>query len=227
MTEFQYANPLTIASSQALDGSRITVGVIQGLNIPIHTLGFLIQWTSDITRTCTASGGPSDNYGHVGNNGRDDTNFNGWRQPLYNPPAAQRSVAMFSDIEVKSNNTDVVKRVPLTDVLVDWRSRFYKGDLDLGIPMIPFAYAPTLPNCVSGAVDMFPVDAPTLYLYTNSSPNSVSTVAAYVALDLATISGAGTFTVPSTATSSVTITPFGIGYSSYDIIMHDISRPTN
>jgi hypothetical protein len=220
--DFCYAgevNPLGLTAN--LNGQSIPTTPITGLNTPVHSLCFLFRWKGDLVRTLTmgafgvAGGGPSDAFGHgpTGAGGRDPTNFNGWLQPLNTPVTANIPEPMIEFIELLSNNTSIVKKVRVLDLILDVSSRYYKGTAGIGIPILPYGFAPTLANANTGLVDFSLVDNLQLNSYTFNTPNGFATMVAYCTADIGDNAA---------ATAFITLQIIGIGFNFLDIMAYDM-----
>ncbi len=135
--DFVYANSGAIAMgtyTSSLNGSVISgLPAITGLNNAIHSLCFLFRWHGDLNRTLSLTAGPSDAYGRNGGGGRDMTNFNGWLQPANTPITANISEPLFEFLELLSNNTSIVKKERVLQMINDLASRHFKGTAGIGM----------------------------------------------------------------------------------------------
>jgi hypothetical protein len=129
----------------------------QLLNItqPVFSMHFLLRWQNDLTATYTSA---QQNAVY----GRNWFNCNGWLQPAGTSLPLR---PMFTNLQMKSGNNNLLYQATIFDFLDDKAVRYYKNGASTvrGIPSACFAHVPTAPNSCSGSIDFSVVNQPIVF----------------------------------------------------------------
>ena len=151
---------------QVVSSSQTVQGTIsyQLLNItqPVFSLHFLLRWQNDLTATYTSA--PTNAVF-----GRNWFNCNGWLQPAGTSLPLR---PMFTQLQMKSGNNNLLYQATIFDFLDDKAVRYYKNGASTvrGIPSASFAHVPTAPNSCSGSIDFSVVNQPIVFWTFNPTP---------------------------------------------------------
>lgn len=124
MDDTQWHTGSRLNSTELLDGTEVALE-LKNFNMPTKFLAIWIRWTTDLSRTASASG-PSDTTGTLagGIGGADYFNIGGWVAPLRTPVADSYGPAtpMITHIAIKTGTNYILRKTPVEELINDVRS---------------------------------------------------------------------------------------------------------